>query len=153
VAGYIRAGDLDQAEAALGRDSTVEGLALAGHIHLYRGDIAGAVRRFQAAGPYAGEREEATARTALLALLQPIEADSLPELGRALLLLAQGDSGRAADDLGRLATSLPPSKGGAELSLLAGRLKAATGRPDQAERLFRSAAVAEARSTAPAAEG
>ena len=69
----------------LGADSTVDGLALSGRIRLYRGDIAGAMERFKAAGPYAGDRAEATERTALLALLQPIEADSLPELGQALL--------------------------------------------------------------------
>ena len=44
------------------------------------------------AGAYAGSREEATTRTAILALLQPIEAESLPALGEALLAVERGDT-------------------------------------------------------------
>jgi hypothetical protein len=152
VLGWVRAGELVRADSALAGDSTVEALALAGRIRLYRGDIHGAIERLTAAGPFAGDRAEATHRTVLLALLQPIEADSLPELGAAMLLLEQGDSARAASGLEKVAGELPPAKGGAELRLLAGRLAAAEGKSDVAERLFRAAAIKEAGATAPAAE-
>jgi len=152
VLAYLQAGDVGRADSTLGRDSTVEGLALSGRIRLYRGDIAGAIERFKAAGPFAGDREEATERTALLALLQPIEADTVPELGRALLALARADTSRAVSGLDRVASNLASAKGGAEIRLLAGRLAAANGKTADAERLLKAAAVPEAPGTAPAAE-
>jgi hypothetical protein len=152
ASGWMKEGDLVRADSAIAADSSVEGLALSGRIRLYRGDITGAMDRFKAAGPYAGDRAEATHRTAWLALLQPLEQDSLPELGRALLLLEQGDTAQATSALERVARELPPRQGGAELYLLAGRLSAASGRPEDAERLLRAAAVRETPSSAPAAE-
>jgi tetratricopeptide (TPR) repeat protein len=152
VTAYIRLGELDRADSVLGRDSTIEGFALAGRISLYRGDLDGAVENFKQAGPYAGDRADATRRTVLLALLQPIDADTLRPLGAALLRLEQGDTTRAVAELESVAGDLPPAKGGAELRLLAGRLAAATGDPALAERLYREAASTEAPATAPAAE-
>jgi len=152
VEGWVQAGQLDQADSLLGADSTIDGIALAGKIRLYRGDLAGAIERFKVAGPYAGDRVEATKRTMLLGLLQPIEADSLPALGHAMLQLAQGDTTRALPELEQVAATLPPAKGGAELRLLAGRLAGATGKSDDAERLFLAAATPDAPATAPAAE-
>jgi hypothetical protein len=148
----MRAGDLTRADSVIAADTSIDGLALSGRIRLYRGDIAGAVERFKAAGPYAGDRAEATRRTTLLALLQPIQVDSLPELGQALLQLEQGDTAQASAGLERVAAQLIPAQGGAELNLLAGRLLAATGRTDDAERLLRTAATKDAPTTAPAAE-
>jgi tetratricopeptide (TPR) repeat protein len=133
-------------------DSSIDGLALLGRIRLYRGEFGGALEAFKAAGPYAGDRTEATRRTMLLALLQPIESDSLPALGDALWRLERGDSATAARALEEVAGTLPPAKGGAELRLLAGRLAASEGRSAEAERLYRSAATPEAPATAPAAE-
>lgn len=152
VDGWLRAGDLAKAEAALGRDSTVEGLAVAGKIHLFRGDVAGAVDNLKKAGPYAGDRTEATGRTALLALLQPIDADSSVPLGRALFRLEQGDTSHAIEGLEEAARMLPAARGGAGILFFAGRLAAASGESAEAERLFRAAAVKEAPATAPAAE-
>jgi hypothetical protein len=152
VTAYIRLGELDRADSVLGRDSTIEGFALAGRISLYRGDLDGAVESFKQAGPYAGDRAEATRRTVLLALLQPIEADTLRPLGAALLRLEQGDTTRAVAELDTVAGDLPPAKGGAELRLLAGRLAAAKGDAALAERLYREASSKEAPATAPAAE-
>lgn len=152
VAAHIRRGELDRADSALGQDSTIEGLALDGRIRLYRGDLGGAVEAFKLAGPYAGERADATRRTLLLALLQPIETDSLPALGQALLRLEQGDTARAVSELEGVAEELPPAKGGAEVRLLAGRLSHARGDADAAERLYRAAASKDAPATAPAAE-
>jgi predicted Zn-dependent protease len=150
--GLMRAGELARADSTIAADSSVEGLALSGRIHLYRGDIRGALDRFKAAGPYTGDRVEATGRTALLVLLQPLQADSLPELGRALLHLEQGDTVQAATSLEQVAAHLPPPYGGAEVNLLAGRLLLAAGKPADAERLLRAAAVRDASATAPAAE-
>jgi predicted Zn-dependent protease len=126
-------------------------LALSGRTRLYRGDIRGAVELFKAAGPYAGDRSESTQRTTLLALLQQLEGDSMPELGTALLELERGDTTQAITGIERAAADLPAQHGGAELHLLAGRLSAASGQQADAERLLRAAAVREAPSTAPAA--
>ncbi|MEZ4414039.1 MAG: hypothetical protein R2910_13705 [Gemmatimonadales bacterium] len=150
--GWIQQGNLERAEAVLASDSTVEALAVSGRIRLYRGDLAGASTALRSAGPFAGTREEATARTALLTLIQPIEADSLPALGSALFTLARGDSAAAVAELLQVADGLPPAAGGAELRLLAGRIELARGRTDDAERLLRSAADSSAPATAPAAE-
>jgi thioredoxin-like negative regulator of GroEL len=150
--GWIRDGDLERADAMVGADSSIDGLALHGRIRLYRGELAAALQAFKAAGPYAGDRSEATRRTLLLALLQPIEADSLPALGDALWAIERGDTAAAGKALEDVAGTLPPAKGGAELRLLAGRLAAAEGRSDAAERLYRAAASPEAPGTAPAAE-
>ena len=149
---WIRAGNLPRAEASIAADSSVEGLALSGRIRLYQGDIAGAIDRFKAAGPYTSDRAEATWRTTLLALLQPFEDDSNPRLGQALLLLERGDTTQAISALEQLGSAVPPPRGGAELNLLAGRLLVSTGRSAEAERLFRAAATREAPGTAPAAE-
>jgi hypothetical protein len=152
VAGYIQTGDLARADSALGQDSTVDGLALAGKLRLYHGDVAGAIQRFKAAGPFAGNRDEATERTALLAMLQPIEPDTVAELGGAMLALARGDTTRAVAGLDHAASNLAAAKGGAELRLMAGRLAAAQGKAADAERLLTVAAAPEAPGTAPAAE-
>ncbi len=149
---WARSGKLARADSLIARDTSVEGLAVAGRIRLLQGDVRGALARLQGAGPFAGTREEATERTALLALLQPIEADSVPALGRSLLQLEAGDTVAAVASLEKVASELPPDRGGAELRLYAGNVARAAGKQTEAERLFRAADVAEARATAPAAE-
>jgi tetratricopeptide (TPR) repeat protein len=152
VAGWLKEGEVSRAEAALGADSTVEALALAGRIRLYHGDVAGAVDRLRKAGPYAGDRADATERTALLALLQPIESDSLALLGRGMLQLERGDTSHAVGTLEEVSRGLPAGKGGAGVAFFAGRLAEAQGHHSDAERLFHSAAASAAPGTAPAAE-
>jgi len=123
----IATGDLDRADSAVARDSSVEGLALQGWIALYRGRLKDAQGLFHAAGPYAGDRHEATERTAMLALLQQVPAESFRELGGALLLLAQGDSLHAVQALRLAAGRLATGAGGGgrpDLLLLAGRVAA-----------------------------
>jgi tetratricopeptide (TPR) repeat protein len=149
--GYGRTGAPDRGLAMLTSDSTVEGMAAVGRIQLYRGDIKGASDAFRAAGPFAGDRAQATERTALLAVLQPIEAESLPALGSAFAKLDSGDSVHAAAAFEKLAADLPPTGGGAELKLLAGRIQAAQKQPIAAEQLFRAAIVKDAPATAAAA--
>src|SRR5439155_744462 len=118
-----------RADAALGRDSSVEALALQGWIALYRGRLREAQRLFLGAGPYAGDQRDAVERTGMVALLQRVPDDSFPELGSALLLLAQGDSARAAAALRLAAGRLATGEGGEgsgrpDLLLLAGRVAA-----------------------------
>jgi tetratricopeptide (TPR) repeat protein len=150
--GWVRAGKLARADSMIAGDSSVDGLALAGRLRVFHGDLNGALALLKQAGPFAGTREEATARTALLALLQPIEAESLPALGAALLAVERGDTAGGVAALEKVAGQLPKEQGGAEALLYAGRTARAAGRTGDAERLFRAADQPEARATAPAAE-
>ena len=150
--GWVRQGDLSRAAILVASDSTVDGLALGGYIALFSGNIASAVDRFQGAGPYAGTREEAVARTSLLALLQPIEADTLQALGEGLMILHRGDTVTATAQLAGVAESLPDAGGGAELYLLIGKTALASGDVSQGEEWLRKAAVGGSPATAPAAE-
>src|SRR5882762_9192517 len=154
----IVAGELDRADAELARDSSVEALALQGWIALYRGRVSDARRLFLAAGPYAGDRRDATERAAMVALLQQLPGDSLPALGGALLLLAQGDSAHAAEALRRAAAGVATGAGGGgrpDLLLLAGRVAARLDSAQQGtalalfDEIVRSAGLGAA---APAAE-
>lgn len=149
---WMRRGDLDRAAGLIAQDSTVEGAALAGRLALLRGDLKEARSLFQQAGPYAGTRAESTERTALLALIQPIEGDSLPALGAALLALEKGDTAAAITGLDRAAIGLEPKAGGAQIGLLAAQLSFASGASADAERRFKVVAATEVPATAPAAE-
>src|SRR5437899_647720 len=126
---WVRRGDLDRAAQALARDSSVDALAQRGWIALYRGRVQEAQQLFKAAGPYAGDRRDATERSAMLALLQQVPpAESFPELGAALLTLARGDSVRAVEALRLAAGRLEAGRGGTggrpDVLLLAGRVAA-----------------------------
>src|SRR3989442_164874 len=121
----IQRGELDLADSVLLGDSSVDALALRGWVALYSGDMQRAEQLFRAAGPYAGDRRDATERSGVVALLQQVPRDRFPELGSALLLLARGDSARAVQSL-RLAAGRPVAAGGggggpADILLLAGR--------------------------------
>ncbi len=150
--GWATKGDFARAAGRLEGDSTVDGLALRGRIAIFQGDLKNGADMLRKAGPYAGSRTDATERTALLALLQPIEEDSLPALGAALLALARGDTLPAAASLEQVANGLPAAAGGAELRLLAGRLLHAGGESQRAEALLRAADTTAAPAVAPVAE-
>jgi len=150
--GWVRAGKLDRADSMIVADSSVEGLAMAGQLRLFHGDLDSAAILLKLAGPFAGTRDEATARTATLAMLQQIQADTLPALGAGLLAVERGDTARGVQQLEKVADGLPVDAGGAEIRLYAGRLAQSAGRTADAERLLRSAAVPDAKTTAPAAE-
>lgn len=151
VRGLLSADRLERAEILVAGDSTVEGLALRGRVRLLQGRLGEAVVDLTAAGPYAVDRDDATARAGLLALLQVVEADSLPELGAAFRALQRGDSAAAVRQFAELAATLPPERGGAELLLLAGRVAARGTSPSNAEPLLRGAAEAKGTAAAPAA--
>lgn len=150
--GWMRRGELAKADRLVAEDSTVDGAALAGRLALLRGDLKGARLLFQQAGPYAGSRAQATERTAQLALIQPIQAESLPALGTALLALERSDTVAAVAGLDRVAQELESAKGGAQLALFAAELEWARGGVVEAERRLKLVAATEVPATAPAAE-
>ena len=123
----IARGELDRADAALGNDSSVVGIAQHGWIELYRGNLKGAMEAFKIAGPYASDRAAATERTAMMAMLQRIQVESSPELGAALLTLARGDTAAGVAALRKAAYKLPLEGGRLEVLLLAGQAAARAG--------------------------
>jgi tetratricopeptide (TPR) repeat protein len=127
VGAWIATGRLDRAEQALGADSSVVAFALRGWVELYRGDLQSAVESFRRAGPYAGDRDAATARTTVLALLEQIDAKRSPELGVALLTLARGDSSGAVSGLRRAASRLPSARGRPDVLLRAAQIAVGQG--------------------------
>ncbi|TFH64778.1 MAG: hypothetical protein E4G90_07430 [Gemmatimonadales bacterium] len=133
---WLRSGDLTHAAALVQADSSVEGLGIFGRIHLAQGDIRGAAEQMSRAGPFAEGRGDATERAEILAVLQVIDRDSLPALGSAYLLLLRGDTAAAAERIEQVAQTLPPSKGGGELMVWAGRLRVEVGDSRGAERVF-----------------
>ncbi|HEU5358323.1 MAG TPA: hypothetical protein VFU45_04335 [Gemmatimonadales bacterium] len=147
-----QAGELDRAQRLLVADSSVETAAIQGRLFLYMGDLANARRALKWAGPFAGDRAEATERVRLLALLQPIEADTLRALGAGLWALDRGDTVGAVTLLTPLADSLPPGKGGAETAFLLGRVSVARGDTVGAARWLRRAVSDSVGATSPAAE-
>ncbi|MGH7657835.1 MAG: tetratricopeptide repeat protein, partial [Gemmatimonadales bacterium] len=151
AAAWILKGNLDRADSLVSADSTVDGLALRGRLRLYRGELAEASSLFQSAGPFAGTRDQVTDRTILLALLQSVRTESDPDLGRAFLTLARGDTASAVESFRDVAGRLPITEGGAEVLLLAGRLAAGSGQPGLAEPMLRQAAESDSTSAAPAA--
>lgn len=135
--GWLHAGRLGRADSLLVADSSVEAQAVKGRVALYQGNLAAARSYLSEAGPFTGERSAATERIGVLGLLQVLEADSLPALGDALYRLERRDSAAAAGALERLAGTVPPDRGGAELLLLAGRVRAGIGQTTEAERIYR----------------
>jgi len=151
VRALLGADRLERADALVADDSTVEGLALRGRVRLLQGRLGEALMDLNAAGPYAIDRDDATARAGILALLQVLEADSAPGLGAAFRTLQRGDSAAAVGQFAELAATVPPARGGAELLLLAGRVAAAGRDSVRAEALLRGAAEATGTAAAPAA--
>jgi tetratricopeptide (TPR) repeat protein len=123
----VARGELDRAAAVLGNDSSVAAIAQRGWIALYRGDLAGAIAAFRAAGPFAGGRTAATERTTMVALVMAVNGDSSPALGAALLALARRDSAGAIVALRRVAAGLDREGGRPEVLLLAGQVAARLG--------------------------
>lgn len=117
-------GELDRAEHVLGADSSIDAVAQRGWIALYRGNVVPARDAFRDAGPYAGDRADATRRTEMLALITDVDSAQGAKLGTALLLLARGDSASAVDGLRTAAAALPTAPRGGVL-VLAGRVAAA----------------------------
>jgi tetratricopeptide (TPR) repeat protein len=141
--GLTERGELDRAAAILEGDSSIGTEAVLGWVRLYQGDLAAAMELFRAAGPFALSREEATRRTSMIALMQRVRSDSVPDLGEALLWLAQGDTARSVAGLSEAARNLPVDGGQADLLALAGDLARAAHDYGRAERLLLEALVAD----------
>lgn len=91
--GWVRAGDLPRARAALSGVSDEERADVAGWIALYEGDLAGARRALR-------RTEERSEQAVLsLAFLARTRADSSRVAGEAFLALARGDTSTAAAKL------------------------------------------------------
>jgi len=150
---WIERGDLERAEQILRGDASIGTLALLGWVRLYTGDLSGASELFRAAGPFALTRDEATRRTTVLALIQQLDADSVPALGAALLSLARADTAEAIVGLTEAAGDLSRDRGQAGLLTLAGELAVRSGDYKRAESLLLAALAADSIGpAAPAAE-
>ncbi len=119
---WILRPEMERAERILANDSSVTAMAIGGWIALYRGELAAAKENFGAAGPSTQSREEATRRASMLVLLQRIQAQQAPDLGAALLLVAQGDTTAAIPRLESVAQTLPAQAGRPEVFAHAGQL-------------------------------
>ncbi len=150
---WIGRGELDRAEQLLAADSSIAALALRGWVTMYRGDLNSATELFRAAGPYAQSRDEATRRTTMLALMQNLGSDSMPQLGQALLFLARGDTGKAIAGVEQSADNVREASERAHLLTFAGKLAVSSGDYALGESLLQRALAADsAGSAAPAAE-
>lgn len=116
-------GALDRADRILGSDSSVDAVAERGWTALYRGNVVRARDAFREAGPYAGDRADATRRTEMLALINDVDSAQGVKLGAALFVLARGDSADAVEGLRAAAAALPQAPRGGVL-VLAGRVAA-----------------------------
>ncbi len=133
---WILKGDFLTARTVIADDSSIASLAVRGWMALFIGDLKIATKNFRAAGPLAGSREESIRRTQVAGLIQRIEPDSVPEFGRALYLLAQGDTGAALVQFAVAAESLPPRGGRADVLFYAGQVAKAKGDQARAQPLL-----------------
>jgi len=108
VMGWLRAGDLPQARAAMAGTDLEEDDEMVGWIALYDGDLAAARKRLVRAASQRTELVDA------LGLLARVRLDRSPTLGTAFLAMAKRDSAGAA----RLMVTLADSVGAAAPAML-----------------------------------
>jgi tetratricopeptide (TPR) repeat protein len=150
---WILKGDFLTAKTVIADDSSVNAMAVRGWMALFNGDLKLSTKNFRAAGPLAGTREESIKRTEIAGLIQRIEPDSVPEFGRALYLLARGDTTAALNQFAVAAESLPPRGGRADVLFYAGRVAKARGDQAHAQPLLLGVLTADPSSaSAPVAE-
>ena len=101
--GWLRAGDLPRARAAMAGTDLEEDDEMLGWIALYEGDLAGARRRLVRAGSQRSELVDA------LGILARIRLDRSPALGTAFLAMARRDSAAAIGGFVQLADSVGPA--------------------------------------------
>lgn len=144
--GWVRIGDMTRARGALtvaGPDA--DSSDAAGWLALYAGDVRTARRLLRTGGDASPELALA------LSLISRTTLDSSPELGRAFLTLARGDTGRAATAMVETAERLPEVA--SLLLYTAGQLRASLRDDAQATALWRRVVEQYASSAeAPAAE-
>ena len=115
---WVRAGDVARARALLGNDATAEASEVSGWLSLYSGDLAGARRTLRVRGRATPELVTA------MALLARTKADTSAATGNAFLMLARGDTLRAATAFEEAAVSVDDAR--TLLLAVAARLHAAT---------------------------
>ncbi|HZO20407.1 MAG TPA: hypothetical protein VFB46_15555 [Gemmatimonadaceae bacterium] len=125
---WVRAGNVAQARALLGTDSTSEASEVNGWLALYSGDLAGARATLRVRGRTTPELVTA------LALLARTKADTSAATGRAFLTLARGDTLRAATAFEEAAAALEDAR--TLLLAVAARLHAAARDDARAVRLW-----------------
>ena len=91
---------------------------------------------FRSAGAMVGTRQESTRRTEMMALLQVIGRDTVPEFGAAMLVLHRGDTLGAVEGLQDAASRLRNDAGRAEVLSFAGRLSYEVGDFESSEGLL-----------------
>lgn len=144
--GWVRIGDMSRARGALtvaGPDA--DSSDAAGWLALYAGDVRTARRLLRAGGDASPDLAIA------LAIVARVSEDSAPQLGRAFLSLARGDTGIAAMGMVEAADRLPDAA--SILLYTAGQLRAAVKDEPQAIALWSRVVEQYAMSAeAPAAE-
>ncbi|MDH3456930.1 MAG: tetratricopeptide repeat protein [Gemmatimonadota bacterium] len=149
---WIRRGEFARGQALLGSDSTPGAHAVLGWIALYQGELATARHHFDAAGPYARERAEATRRAAMLVLLERVQVARHPALGAALLGLEGDKVSRAVAELRQAAERLG-SSGRAAVLTVAGEAASKEGDAATAEAVLLEAIASDPQGPmAPSAE-
>jgi len=150
---WILKGDFLTARTVIADDSSIGSMAIRGWMALFNGDLKIATKNFRSAGPGAGTREQAVERTQIAGLIQRIEPDSVPDFGRGLLLLAQGDTIAALAQLATVAESLPPRGGRADVLFYAGQVAEARGDHARAQPFLAGVLLADPQgASAPVAE-
>jgi tetratricopeptide (TPR) repeat protein len=150
---HILKGDFLTAKTTIADDSAIGSMAIRGWMALFGGDLKLATKNFRSAGPGAGTREQAIQRTQIAGLIQRIEPDSVPDFGRALYLLAQGDTGAALTQFAVAAESLPPRGGRADVLFYAGQVAEAKGDHMRAQPFLQGVLLADPEGvSAPVAE-
>ena len=140
---WLIQGDGLSAKTIVADDSAIGVLALRGWMSLFIGDLRTATKDFRAAGPHAGTLEEATERTEVAALIQQIEPDSVPDLGRAFYTLARGDTNAALREFATAGDSLPAEGGRADVLTYTARIALTLDLHDFAQPLLLAALQAE----------
>lgn len=150
---WILKGDFLTAKTTIADDSAIGSMAIRGWMALFNGDLKLATKNFRSAGPGAGTREQAIQRTQVAGLIQRIEPDSVPDFGRALYLLAQGDTVAALTQFALAAESLPPRGGRADVLFYAGQVAEARGDHARAQPFLQGVLLADPTgASAPVAE-
>ena len=144
--GWVRVGDMSRARGALsGAGEDADSSDAAGWLALYAGDIKTARRLLRTGGDASPELALA------LALIARVDVDSSLDVGQAFLLLARGDTTRAATQMVQTADKLPDAA--SILLYTAAQLRAAQKDDVQASLLWKRVVEQYAMSAeAPAAE-
>ena len=150
--GWMKQGNLARADSAIARRQQRRGARAEGPNPVVSGRHQRRGRAIQGGGPLRRRSGRGHTPHHLLALLRPMETDSLPGAGPGAAAAGAGRhrAGHRRTGAGGGRSAGPAWRGRAEPA--GWTPAAATGKPEEAERLLRAAAVQGAPATAPAAE-